>query len=65
MDHTAPNIAEAECVWCNWLQGLGNRRKLKDVHMPGLTAGKDWDTEIQQWQRKMQEWQADAKKHHW
>ena len=42
-----------------------NRRKLKDAHMPGLTAGKDWDTEIAQWQRKMLDWQAESKKHHW
>ena len=33
--------------------------------MPSLTAGKDWDTEIQQWQRKMQQYDEEAKKHHW
>eukprot|EP00891_Asterochloris_glomerata_P006498 jgi/Astpho2/6498/fgenesh1_pg.00096_%23_27_t len=41
-----------------------HRRKLNDAHMPSLTAGKDWEPEIQQWQRKMQEWNAHARKLH-
>ena len=59
-----PLNGKADHVWSHWLQAFGRRRKLDGAHMPALTAGVDWDTEIQQWQRKMLEVQAHARKLH-